>query len=126
MANTVASQVLFDGTRKHIEQYTIIGDGSGDLSAALMNAVSGNMGTTTKLIHIQAELSGFSAQLLWDASTPVLMMQLPADANIDQDYYAFGGLVNNAGTGKTGDIKITTNGLSANMSGTITFTCLKI
>ncbi len=125
MANTIARQVLFDGTRKHIERLTIIGDGSGEETATLFNAVSGNCGLTTKLVKIQATLSGFSARLLWDASTPVFFQQIPSDKDIEADYYEFGGIINNAGTGVTGDIKFTTQGLGNGDSGSIVLTIMK-
>ncbi len=125
MANTIARQVLFDGSRKHVERFTIIGDGSGEETATLVNAVSGNMGVTTKFVRVDANLSGFSARLLWDASTPVFFQQLVSDEPIIHDYYDYGGIINNAGAGVTGDIKITTSGLGNGDSGSITFVTMK-
>ena len=51
-------------------------------------------------------------QLLFDASTDVFMIELGENQSGDHDYSSFGGLTNNAGSGKTGDINFTTVGAS--------------
>ena len=51
-----------------------------------------------------------SVKLLWDASTDVLCLHLPADYADTLDYSNFGSLKNNSGSGKTGDIMFTTVG----------------
>lgn len=53
-------------------------------------------------------------KLLWDASTPVLALDIPAGANPTKgDFRAFGGLPNQGGSGITGDITLTTTGLAS-------------
>ena len=49
-------------------------------------------------------------QLLWDATTDVAFMAIGANENIDIDYCDIGGLKNNAGAGKTGDVLLTSAG----------------
>lgn len=71
------------------------------------------------LVRCTALLYGFTATLLWDATTDVEFLQLPEGEDI-VDYERFGGLQNTAGTGKTGDIMITTTGLAAGDVGILT------
>ena len=54
------------------------------------------------------------ARLEFDATADVHALSLPqGGAVLDKDFTAIGGLTNNAGTGITGDIKLTTTGLEA-------------
>jgi hypothetical protein len=46
--------------------------------------------------------------ILFDATSDVLAIQLGENQSGYHDYTSFGGLTNNAGSGKTGDIKFTT------------------
>lgn len=119
MANAVARQVLVNGPTTYIVKLTIIGDGSGEETATRVNSVSGDMGTTPKLMNIEGNLTGFSGQLLWDATSDVFCAQLPADFMTSQDFTQTGGLPNNSGTGKTGDMLITTTGLGSGDSGSL-------
>ena len=52
-------------------------------------------------------------KILFDASTDVLAWEVPADYADTADFSEFVGLVNNAGSGKTGDINFTTVGHSS-------------
>ena len=121
MANTITTQKIIDGERNVVTKTTILGDGSGEETATQLLDVSTFSGApgTVKIIRIQAYLTGFSASLLWDATTDVTIIELPADDDINQDFKVFGGLINNSGTGKTGDIMFTTVGLGSADTGTI-------
>ena len=72
-----------------------------------------------KINKIQAYLTGFSAELLWDATANVSITDLTADDDLDMTFKQFGGLINNSTTGKTGDIVFTTVGLGLGDTGTI-------
>jgi hypothetical protein len=52
-------------------------------------------------------------QLLFDATSDAFIIELGENQSGDHDYSSFGGLTNNAGSGKTGDIKFTTVGASS-------------
>lgn len=121
MVNTVTTQKVIDGERNVVTKTTILGDGSGEETVTQLLDVSTFSGApgTVKIIRIQAYLTGFSVSLLWDATTDVTIIELPADDDINQDFKVFGGLINNSGTGKTGDIMFTTVGLGAADTGTI-------
>ena len=49
-------------------------------------------------------------QILFDASSDVFCIELGENQSGNHDYSSFGGLTNNAGSGKTGDINFTTVG----------------
>ena len=120
MANTIVKQVIVNGTRNYVIKVTIVGDGSGEETNTLLFNTTGDCGTDDKLMHVQASLSGFSARLVWDANTKVVATQIPSDKDVHLKWYKFGGLVNNASTGKTGDLLITTSGLGNGDSGELT------
>lgn len=113
MANTVARQVLVNGSRNYVVKFTIVGDGTGEESATRVNATSGDCGTDNKIMSVKGICTGCTAQLLFDATTDVFAIGLPQDKDICQDFKKVGGLINNAGTGKTGDVLITTAGLGS-------------
>lgn len=125
MVNTVSKQTLIDGHRNIVFQVDIVGDGSGDESATSLVDISTfaahpTRGTPTgcSIDKVVSTLEGFTCQLLWDATTDVealLVGQTPAV----MDFKDQGGLLNNAGSGKTGDINITTTGLGSGDQGTI-------
>ncbi len=120
MANTVAKQLVLNGSRNYIIKVTITGDGSGELSAQILNSTTGDLGTDDKLMAVQANFSGFAGTLLWDANTDVIATQIVHDKDVHNKWWKTGGLVNNASTGKTGDILLTTQGLGAGDFGELT------
>ena len=52
-------------------------------------------------------------QVLFDASTDVIAIELGENQSGHHDYTSFGGLINNAGSGVTGDIMFKTVGHSS-------------
>lgn len=116
MAATAIQQIIANGPRNLVLKYTIAGT-TGDAAAVKLvdiSALDSGLGVNgLTLMEVKAGLSGFSCTLLWDATTPVPIVNLPTDATVDQDYSKFGGIKNNAGTGATGDIKFTTTGYTA-------------
>jgi len=67
-----------------------------------------------------------SVKLLWDASTDVIAVELPADYSDTLDYSDVSGLPNvAAASGKTGDIQLTTVGHSSGDTYSIVLYCLK-
>ena len=66
-----------------------------------------------------------SVKLLWHATTNTICWDLNSDYTTDEDFTGFGGIQNTAGTGKTGDIKLTTTGASSGDSYVIVLTLIK-
>ena len=113
MANSITRQVIHNGSRNYVVKTTIASDGAtGDETDILVNATTGDMGTAASLIRLSAVTIGCSAVLEWDATADVVLAALPSDREVKLDFTHIGGIPNNAGAGKTGDVVITTTGLS--------------
>lgn len=115
MPNTITKQTIHDGDRNLVVKVNIAGDGSGDESSTeLIDASSyKNAPSDLKIMRIVGTLSGFALTLEWNASANVDAYTIPGDEDVDIDFSQFGGLPNNAGSGKNGDIDFTTVGLGS-------------
>ena len=118
MADTVTSQTIQDSERKAVLKFTNVSDGTGesavvkvDVSALAANS-AGTACTSVTVSKIWWQCVGMGVELLFDASTDVLIIGLSPDSNGFHDYSPFTGIPNNAGSGKTGDILFTTIGAS--------------
>ena len=116
MADAVTSTTLMDSDRVAIIQLTNTSDGTGeaavkkvDVSALSANS-AGQACTGVRLAKIVYSTFGMSVKLLWDATTDTICWDLNADYTTDEDFTDFGGIRNTAGSGKTGDIMLTTTG----------------
>ena len=126
MANSFTTQILEEGQRNAIVKLTAVLDTS-DL--ALSNAVQmsdinqGGIGATptqVRIDHIDYSISDqLEVQLWWDATTDVIIMPLAGRGRLM--FWNFGGLTNNSGAGKTGNILIKTTGWT---SGTQVFSVI--
>ena len=118
MADTVTSQTIQDSERKAVLKFTNVSDGTGesavvkvDVSALAANS-AGTACTSVTVSKIWWQCVGMGVELLFDATTDVLIIGLSPDSNGFHDYSPFTGIPNNAGSGKTGDISFTTIGAS--------------
>lgn len=114
MADAVTSQKLIDGSEHVVYVLTNASDGTGE-SAVLKVDVSGlNTGpggatcTGVKINRVDFCTFGMAVNLLWDATSDVVALSLQGNGTFD--FAPYGGLQNNAGTGKTGDLLLTTVG----------------
>lgn len=131
MADAVTSQTILDGERLFIGKFTNISDSGGetavvkiDVSTLNPNA-AGNACNGVKINKIWAQTQGMAVDILWDATTDLICETIPENQFYLMDYSSFGGLPNNAGTGKTGDVLFTTVGAAAGDRYTITLECIK-
>lgn len=125
MADAVTSQTLIDGVKTAVLKFTNISDGSGesavvkvDVSSLSANDV-GKTCTGASIEKIWWQCNGMKVQLLFDATSNVIAIELGENQSGYHDYTSFGGIINNAGSGKTGDILFTTVGHSSADSYTI-------
>lgn len=120
MANTVETQTIHDGPRNLVVKVHLHSDGvAGELSAQSIVDISTYQSfpglgapTSCRIKKVQSNLSGFTGELLWDATADLHAINIP-DYEFNADYTSIGGLPNNAGSGVTGDIVMSTNGFSA-------------
>ena len=114
MANTITKTTLNDGERNLVVHVTIEGEGAGadEASTVLIDSSTySGAPTNLRLMRIEANLIGFSATLEWDGATNKDIVYINDGVRFSEDYRQFGGLKNNATT-PTGDINITTTGLT--------------
>jgi hypothetical protein len=131
MADAVATQVLLDGERLYIAKFTNISDGTGetaalkiDVSTLAPNAF--NLACNgVKLNKIYATTHGMEVRILWDATTDIFAWMIPQNTNYLMDFSSFGGISNNSGTGKTGDVLFTTLDSTAGDMYSIVLECIK-
>jgi hypothetical protein len=131
MADAVASQTLIDGERMAIMKFTNISDGTGenivlkvDVSA-LTSSASGLACTGVTITKIHAATHGMEVLMYWDATADVLIQTIPQNSVYTLDFEKFGGLTNNAGAGKNGDILFSTSDASAGDEYTIVLEMVK-
>ena len=130
MADAVTSQIIFDGTRTAVMKFTNISDGTGEtgvlkVDVSALTGFQGQTCTGVNIVNLDAITVGMGVDLLWDASTDVICYTVGADQFVSFDFNRFGGLSNNAGAGKTGDLMFTTVGASSGDRYTIVLEMVK-
>ena len=131
MADAVASQTLFDGERVAIMKFTNISDGTGENKvlkvdvSALNPSNAGGACDGVTITKIHASTHGMEVLMYWDATTDVVIQTIPQNTTYTLDYEKFGGLTNNAGAGKNGDILFSTADASAGDEYTIVLEMVK-
>ena len=122
MPDAVATQEIHDGDRIVVMKFTNISDGTGegtvkkvDVSALQAHTSTKKVPSTVDILRIWYDCSGMSVAMLWDATANVVAWTA-SDGSGYLDFRPIGPLVNNAGTGVTGDILFTTYGHTANDS----------
>ena len=123
MADAVTSQTLIDGDLYAVMKFTNISDGSGESAVTKVdvsslqplgsNTASQKTCTGVVIERIWWQCIGMKVQILFDASSDAFCIELGENQSGSHDYSLFGGLTNNAGSGKTGDINFTTVGHSS-------------
>jgi|TARA_R110002020_G_scaffold75505_1_gene192071 hypothetical protein len=116
MADAVTSQTIEDGERNCIMKFTNVSDGTGesavakvDVSALAANA-AGISCSEVRVMRVSHAIVGMSVQMFLNATSNVLLMELAESSNGHMDFHDFGGIPNNAGSGKNGDVLFTTVG----------------
>jgi hypothetical protein len=132
MADAVTSQTIIDGERNCVMKFTNVSDGSGesavakvDVSALATNS-RGVSCSEVRVMRISHSVVGMSVQLFLNATTNVLLMEVAESSNGHMDFKDFGGLSNNAGSGKNGDILFTTKGHSSGDTYSIVLEMVKV
>ena len=132
MADAVTSQTILDGERLFIAKFTNISDGTGEtavlkIDVSTLNPNSFNLACNgVKLNKIYGTTHGMEVRILWDATTDLFCWMIPQNTTYDMSFDSFGGLQNNAGAGKTGNVAFTTSDQSSGDMFTIVLECIKI
>lgn len=114
MADAVTSQTLFDGDRNVVMKFTNVSDGTGesavlkvDVSALKASSINGAACDGVIINKVHASLNGMGVNMIWDATSDVTGFIL-SPGMYTYDFTT--GLINNAGSGVTGDVLFTTIG----------------
>ena len=122
MADAVTSQTIVDTDKRAVIKLTNISDGTGESSVkkvdvSALNARSADSATCSRVTIDQVwyDVGGLRAALEFDATSNVVALVLGGSAAAGPvsgyfDFRNFGGIKNNAGSGITGDIDLTTHG----------------
>lgn len=119
MADAVTSQTLLDGERLAIMKFTNISDSTGETAvtkvtvSSLASSNSGKACTGVTVSKITAVCHGMEVRMYWDATTDVPFFLSNVNSNYTNDFSDFGGITNNAGAGKNGNIVFSTADASA-------------
>ena len=114
MADAVTSQTLIDGARTTVMAFTNVSDGNGESAVAKVDASAlqgmagpggSSVSTDIRISQVWYSVDGMNVDILWNASTNVLALSLFSDGHLD--FRSFGGLQNNAASGRDGDILFT-------------------
>ena len=132
MSDTVTTQTIQDGERNCIMKFTNVSDGTGESAvvkvdvSALQSNPSGIACSEVRLVRVSHAIVGMSVQMFFNASTNVLLMELAESSNGHMDFQDFGGIPNNAGSGKDGDILFTTKDHTSGDTYSIILEMLKV
>ena len=131
MADAVTSQTLIDGERLAIMKFTNISDGTGETAVTKVNvanlASSGSGKACTGVIvnKITSVCHGLEVRMYWDASTDVPFFMSTINTNYENDFSSIGGITNNSGTGKNGNIVFSTADASSGDTYTVVLEMVK-
>jgi hypothetical protein len=131
MADAVTSQTLLDGERLAIMKFTNISDGTGETAVTKVNvstltpSASGKACTGVTVSKITSVCHGLEVRMYWDATTDVPFFLSTINTNYENDFSRFGGITNNAGTGKNGNIVFSTADQSAGDTYTVVLEMVK-
>jgi hypothetical protein len=115
MADAVTSQTLMDGERLAVMKFTNISDGTGETAVTKVTVSALNPNSWGKACNgvtvtkITSVCHGMEVRMYWDASTDVPFFLSTVNTNYENDFSSFGGIANNAGTGKNGNIVFSTS-----------------
>ncbi len=114
MADAVTSQTLVDNQTQAIILLTNISDGTGESLVTKVNVANlaanalGQACTGVSIQKIHTACHGMEFRLFWGASSNVFFFGSAQNSQYTFDFSNFGGLRNNAGAGKTGNILLST------------------
>ncbi len=126
----IATQTLLDGDRLAIIKFTN-DSGTAETAALKVDVATlrkngaGLSCNGVKINKIWAVTHAMEVQILWDATTDVFAWGIPQNCNYLMDFSSFGGLPNDAGAGKTGNVLFTTLDAAAGDFYAITIEFLK-
>lgn len=129
-ASQITSRVLIDTIDLGVVLVTVKGDSSGDVAniAVYTNTTASNPNPIWQIEEVQGVLANItSAHLAFDQTTPSVAQVLPGGYPFHFNYRVDSRcpIFNPAGTGTTGNLTLSTTGLSATQEGSFVVTFSK-
>lgn len=124
----VTHSQLYDGRRNINLKYTIYSDGTGQTNTKIIDVTTlvPNPGVHMKLRRVRYSIEGMYVRLQWEATTNLDIVILGNGQDIlDFTNEYAGGFPNDAGTGVTGSILLTTVGALAGSNATLNLELIK-
>lgn len=132
MADAVTTTSVIDGDKRAVIYCTNTSDGTGESAvvkvdvSTLSSLQNGTACTGVRLEKVAFSTAGMAVKLLWNATTDVIAVEIPANYSNTLDYSDISGLPNvAAASGKTGDIVLTTIGHTSADTYSVVLYCLK-
>ena len=131
MADAVTSQTLLDGERLAIMKFTNISDGTGETLVTKVNVStltasnSGKACNGVTVTKISSVCHGLEVRMYWDATVDVPFFLSTINTNYCNDFSDFGGITNNSGAGKNGNILFSTSDATAGDTYTVVLEMVK-
>jgi len=131
MADAVTSQTLMDGERVAIMKFTNISDGTGETAVTKVNVANlarsgfNQACTGVTVTKITSVCHGMEVRMYWDATTDVPFFLGTVNTNYENDFSKIGGITNNAGAGKNGNIVFSTSDATAGDTYTVVLEMVK-
>ena len=131
MADTVATQLIYDGAKQAIMKFTNASDGTGEtavkkVDVTTLSTYQGKACSGVDIDRIYSLTHGMQVRLLWEATTNGTIMTVPQNIMDTMSFDDFGGLNNNTTTGKTGNILFSTLDASSGDTYTIILVMRKL
>lgn len=120
-----------DGERLAIMKFTNISDGTGETAVTKVTAsslaASGSGKACTGVIvnKITSVCHGMEVRMYWDATTDVPFFLSTVNTNYENDFSKIGGITNNSGAGKNGNILFSTSDASSGDTYTVVLEMIK-
>jgi len=113
MADTVATQLIYDGAKRAIMKFTNASDGTGEttvkkVDVTTLSSYQGKACSGVQIDRIYGLTHGMQVRLLWEATANGTILTVPQNVMETMSFDDFGGLDNNTTTGKTGNILFST------------------
>jgi hypothetical protein len=121
---TATVQKLHDGPRNAVFHIVGLGATTAQPVVSVTNLAGNPAEVRVDKIDVSSAGNGLKVNLAWDATADVVFSHIGANEVGCVDYTGIGGLKNNAGAGKTGDIMLTSSGDTMGVY-SITLHCVK-
>jgi hypothetical protein len=128
MADAVATHTMYESATDLVVKFTNVSDGTGEAAVTKVDVSALSPACAEVDIRkIVYATDGMAVRILWDATADVVAWCVPANQHGEYDFTKDfpGGIRNNAGAGKTGDVQFTTVGHTSGDTYSIILYCKK-